>query len=172
MLRRALPQQSPHSLEESKVVSPNTLTYRERGAARRDVTSSVAQSPQDRRHGTDPEEGLGGAGPSPPGPACSGGRHGTSRAAGGPAVGWGHLPAGATRHPSLHTRHRFPGSQGLVISLLLSPPTCLCFARGRAAQLALCSCAEPSASASKLGILERSLTRAACPCFMGSGLCC
>lgn len=103
MLRRALPQQSPHSSEESKVVSPTTLTYPERRAARRDVTSSVIQSPQDRRHGTDPEEGLGGAGPSPPGPAYSGGRHGTSTAAGGPAVGWGRLPAGATRRP-LSTR--------------------------------------------------------------------
>lgn len=132
MLRRALPQQSPHSSEESKVVSPTTLTYPERRAARRDVTSLVTQSPQDRRHGTDPEEGLGRAGPSPPGPAFSGGRHGTSRAAGGPAVGWGRLPAGATRRPSLHTRRWSAGSQGLAISLLLFGSTCLCSARRRA----------------------------------------
>ena len=68
-------------------------------------------------------------------------------------MGWGRLPAGATRRPSVYTRRRSLGSQGLAISLLLSPSAGLCSAGGRAAPLALCSCAEPSASASVLLML-------------------
>lgn len=108
-------------------------------------------SSQDRRHGTDPEEGLGGAGPSPPGPAYSGGRHGTSteredqRWAGAPQR-W------ERRDASLHTRalvRGIPGSQGYLLAVWVHLS---CSARRRAANLPLCPGAEPPASASKFGV--------------------